>query len=499
MTRLAAAWLALMAAPLGAATFGSPGTSGAEFLELPASARAAGLAGTGVALARGVEGLEYNPARLALLSGWDLAADHLSYLEGINLEQLGLAWGQPGRGLGMDVRTLASPQIPQTDALGNQTGTFNEQDLAVSLGGGMSWGDLALGVTGRWVQQQLAGYSSSGPEADVGLAWQPWPGWRVGAAAQHLGTLSAYSAVADPTPMLLRGGVGWEGAFDSGISLSMEADAEQPRGGSVQVRGGAELGWSVLFLRLGGLWSQDYDARQTSTLGVGLKLGEVTLDYAFADLTGLGATQRFGISWRPGAVLAARPRGVPSRLRALRQGEDLQLSWSPVAGSRGYWVYVRKAHGADPVRLGKAPIQASSVRLRRAASMGDLGLAVSSLAEDGSEGPRSDELKVEAHQSSAEALESPQAVRIIRQGGKRILTWAPGAGGDGQRFVVLAGRRSGSGYKALGPPQEATRLELDPAHEWKDVRFVVVQALRRPADGTSQESPLSDEAVLSPR
>jgi hypothetical protein len=401
--------------------------------------------------------------------------------------------------VGLDLRSLASPDITQTDALGNATGTFKEQDLAVTLGGALGWGDLSLGVSGRWVQQSLAGLSRSGAEADLGAAWQPLPGWRLGVAAQHLGAYGAYGSVADPAPLMLRGGLGWEGAFDSGLSLSLEADGVQPQGGSLQMRGGAELGWSVLFLRLGGLWSQDYDSRQTATLGVGLKLGEVTLDYAFADLTGLGATQRFGLSWRPGAVLGARPRGVPSHLRALRQGADLQLSWTPVAGSRGYWVYVRKAHDGDPQRLGKAPLQASSVRLRRAAGMGDLGLAVSSIDEGGSEGPRSDELRMGVAQASSEALEAPQAVRLIKQGAKRILTWAPGSGGDGQRFVVMAGRRSGSGYVALGAPQEASSLELDPRQEWKEARFVVVQALRRPSDGPAQDSPLSDEVVVSPR
>ena len=170
-----------------------------------------------------------------------------------------------------------------------------------------------------------------------------------------------------------------------------------------------------------------------------------------------------------------------------------------MAGSQGYWVYVRRAHAADAQRLGSAPLQASTVRLKHAAALGDLGLAVSSVARDGSEGPRSDELRVGAGQASAETLQAPQAPRLLREGGQRVLVWAPGGGGDGQRFVVLAGRRSGSGYAPLGPPQSATRLVLDPGHAWSSVRFVVVRALRQPADGPSQESPLSAEVVVSPR
>jgi len=326
--------LCLLALPAAASAV-SVGTSGGQFLELPASAHAAALAGADVALARGAEGMEYNPARLATLSDWDLVADHVAYLAGINLEQVGAAWGRSGMGLGLNVVELASPQVPQTDALGNQIGTFGEQDLAVALGGAMSWGSLSAGLTARWVRMTLAGYGAGGAEGDLGLAWQPLPSWHLGLALQHLGSYSAYGSVADPTPMLLRGGLGWEQAFDNGLSLSLEADAVDPRDGTLQLRGGGELGWSAFFIRVGGLWSQDFDSQQTSTLGAGVRLGDVTLDYAFGDFTGLGATQRFGLSWRPGAVLAPRPRGVPSGLRALREGGDLLLSWWQAARAIG--------------------------------------------------------------------------------------------------------------------------------------------------------------------
>ena len=498
MRFLALGFLALPAFA-SAASFGSVGTSGGQFLELPESAHAAALAGADVALARGAEGMEFNPARLATLSDWDLVADQVSYLAGINLEQAAAAWGRPGLGLGLNVVDLSSPQVPETDASGNQIGTFNEQDLAVGLGGAMSWGSFAAGVTARWVRMTLAGYGAGGVEGDLGLAWQPLPSWHLGLALQHLGSYSAYSSVADPAPLLLRGGLGWERAFDNGLSLSLEADAVDPRDGSLQLRGGGELGWSVFFIRVGGLWSQDYDSQQTSTLGAGVKLGDVTVDYAFGDFTGLGATQRFGLSWRPGATLAARPSGVPASLRALRDGNDLLLSWAPVAGSQGYWVYLRRAHWADPQRLGKLPIQAASVRLHKAASLGDLGLAVSSIAEDGSEGPRSDELRVESGQAAAETLQAPQSPQLSRQGGKRVLSWVAGAGGDGQLYQVMASHRSGSGYAPLGQPQAATSFELDPEHHWKEARLVVVRALRQPAGGKLQESAFSKEVVVAPR
>ncbi len=64
-------------------------------------------------------------------------------------------------------------------------------------------------MTARWVRMTLAGYGAGGAEGDLGLAWQPLPSWHLGLAVQHLGAYSAYSSVADPTPMLVRGGLGW--------------------------------------------------------------------------------------------------------------------------------------------------------------------------------------------------------------------------------------------------------------------------------------------------
>src|SRR6185369_9155263 len=81
------------------AGFGSVGTAGADFLKIPSSTRPAGMAGAVAASAEGLEALEFNPARLSTVLGWELSGQHLSYAEGIALEQGSLGWGRPGFGL----------------------------------------------------------------------------------------------------------------------------------------------------------------------------------------------------------------------------------------------------------------------------------------------------------------------------------------------------------------------------------------------------------------
>ncbi len=83
-----------------AADFGSPGTAGADFLKIPSDTRAAGMGGAVAASAWAWKALEYNPAQLDSVLGWELSAQHLSYAEGIALEQLAPGLGQARLGRG---------------------------------------------------------------------------------------------------------------------------------------------------------------------------------------------------------------------------------------------------------------------------------------------------------------------------------------------------------------------------------------------------------------
>ena len=131
------------AGALQAAGFGSPGTDGEDFLKIPVSTRAAGMGGALVALGDDLSAIEFNPARLSQLDGWLLSGGHLSYFAGINMENLGLGYGDSQGGLGLLFQSLNSPSIPALDSQGNPEGSFSENDLALTLGGGRAFGPAA--------------------------------------------------------------------------------------------------------------------------------------------------------------------------------------------------------------------------------------------------------------------------------------------------------------------------------------------------------------------
>src|ERR1700759_3297893 len=93
----------------------SPGTEGAAFLDIPTGAGPAALGSAYTALATDAYAPIYNPAGLGFLSGTQVAAQHLSYLDSINDEFLSVAhpMGQ-GKALAFSAQYLGTGDINAT-------------------------------------------------------------------------------------------------------------------------------------------------------------------------------------------------------------------------------------------------------------------------------------------------------------------------------------------------------------------------------------------------
>src|ERR1035437_9388035 len=81
-------FLALAIFVLSGKAQASSGTEGASFLDIPVGAGPAALGSAYTALATNAYAPTWNPAGLARLSGTEVAAQHLSYLESMNYEYL---------------------------------------------------------------------------------------------------------------------------------------------------------------------------------------------------------------------------------------------------------------------------------------------------------------------------------------------------------------------------------------------------------------------------
>lgn len=477
----------LMASGLRAGT----GTSGETFLQIPMLAGPAGMAGADTALASGVEGLEYNPAALSDLNNWDLAADHLAYAQGISLDEVAAGWGREGYGGALSVLSLGTPSVPETDANGNQIGTFREQDLAVTAGGGGVWGPWSAGLAGRFVNLSLDNYVEHGAEVDLGAGYAPWEGLRFGLALQHLGALSG-SGLEDNTPMTLRGGAGWSGPLGHGFLLAADSDVVAPNDSSVELLEGLQVSWSLVYLRLGGEWSQDWDQRQTSTLGAGFKLDDMSLDYAFSDLVGIGITQRIGISWRPSppkaAVATVLPTPQPTRQPVVRRATPTVtatvLARAPLALSATAATATPSATPSPALALSATATPTPTQPAPALATASPTPTQTASPTPQPSYSP-----------TPAQAgIPAPTNLHIVVTSESRKLLWDIPTGGGAESFQLLVSSKSGSGYNVVAGPILGNELVVPKINQ---TLYAVVQALIKTDQGT-QTSTLSNEVEVQP-
>ncbi len=232
-------------------------------------------------------GLSYNSLLDTLYSG---AASFAQPLE---------AGGVLGAGL------LYLSQAPQTyyDAQGNPTGFFTPYDLDLSLSYARRVGDVLLGGTAKFIRDEVADAHGDTAALDLGiqetrateLAGGPID---VGADVTQIGPGIRVGTVSSPLPLKAAGGMYWHATPDTGFGM----DVNFPEDFSPYVTLAFETelrskSWTGA-LRAG--FNQKNLQSQAGgltgiTLGAGLDIRRVALDYAWIPFGLLGATNRITV------------------------------------------------------------------------------------------------------------------------------------------------------------------------------------------------------------
>ncbi|MEN8144251.1 MAG: hypothetical protein ABFS14_04810 [Gemmatimonadota bacterium] len=276
---------------------------------IPVGARAIGLAGSTTALRGESESVLWNPAGIAGL-------DHreLYYVRSDDFGTTGQIFGlvtPMGMGqVGIAYYDLAVGEIDARDALNNDIGVLDISNQVLILSAAVPVGPLVdVGISYKLVRFESAcagacsefGLSSTSHVFDVGaVAPLPMlPGLTVGAVLRNLGSSVALEegSPADPLPTRIRVGASYV-LMDGlpagpralgGPSLRILADAQQTWSEFDDLQGSAaaELGLrGLLFVRGGYAWAGE--ARSGATLGVGLRVDRLILDFGhiFDDFAG---------------------------------------------------------------------------------------------------------------------------------------------------------------------------------------------------------------------
>jgi|CXWL01.1.fsa_nt_gi hypothetical protein len=305
---------AALALLLASLTDSAAAAVGAPTLRRPLSPRATAMAEAYAAVPGGLSSLGINPAGLAAAARPELAA---TYNSGIMNDTFGFfAWAQP-----LPLGTAAAG-LSYYDA-GNielrfANGQTETRNAGRDLVGHLAWAlplpaGLSAGATLKYYQFELAQEArASGPAADLGAQWAtPIKGLSLGGSTQNMGPGVKFEEESDPLPLTVRGGASWSWksasvAADSpdtyvlGTHFLASAEAIKTRDESVVAAFGSELAMdfatsTLIALRFGWRFNTDADRM---TLGLGVREGRYTLDYAFGDKRSLGQVHHAGLGVR---------------------------------------------------------------------------------------------------------------------------------------------------------------------------------------------------------
>lgn len=261
------------------------GTTAANFLKMGIGARATAMGGAYTALANDGTALYWNPAGLVQIEKTEILAMYNMHFQEINQGYFSLTFQFLGGTLGLGANYVDMGKIEGRDEEGNPTGDFGVSDMQASLGYSRKLSRrLMFGISAGMLQETIAEDKKSTYSGNVGLLFSG-KFFSFGLACQNIGS----DLGEDPLPLTYRGGIALRLK-----SLTLTADAVKAIDDDMYLCAGLEW-WigNILALRAGYRTGQDIGSGMS--VGIGLKINKINIDYAYVPYGGLGNTQRISL------------------------------------------------------------------------------------------------------------------------------------------------------------------------------------------------------------
>ncbi|MBU0700976.1 PorV/PorQ family protein [bacterium] len=262
------------------------------FLRIGIDARSAGLGEAFCGLSDDVGAVYYNPAGLGFIEKAEVSLTHTSWLEDIGIEYGGLAYPLvDGHAIGMNMTYLHTQDIIERDIQGTATGRFRVYNLSA----GLSYGyqvtkKVSLGASLKHISESNPWSKTSTNAVDAGVMWHPLSYISLGASIQNIGRGIKASKNEYNLPLISRIGMAYK-PIDNCVLIM---DCISFDGKKSFMAAGIEYGISqAMILRAG--YETNHENMVSFSGGMGLKIGEYHLDYAFVPHDDLGLTHRVSI------------------------------------------------------------------------------------------------------------------------------------------------------------------------------------------------------------
>lgn len=284
--------------------FAGPGRTGAQFLKINPSARAAGMAGVFAGLADDAFAMYSNPAGLAKLEKTELAATYMRYFADINYGFIGYASQVKDIGVfGFGYTYLSVTDIDKRGLTDTKLGSFNARDtsLAVSFGKKDVFPALiehmSVGASLKVINSEIDTTIAYTAALDLAAAYSPVEKLNTCLVLQNISPGIKFKEVTDPLPLNLRLGVSYQ--VLENLNIGTEFD-EYFIDNKYYAAVGAEY-WPIKQLALRGGYRFGYHTESLGSiaglgLGMGFRIWSIGLDYAFVPYGDLGDTHRLSFS-----------------------------------------------------------------------------------------------------------------------------------------------------------------------------------------------------------
>jgi len=294
----------------GWAQAASAQAEGSVLAAIPASTRGAALGGAGAALVGDAGALFSNPAGIATVRRVAVEVAYERYLAGTAFSSAAVAvrfgrldWGFGAQALDYGTEPVIVPDSSTGGRRGTATGAeFRSVDLLATTSLVFRRGLLALGASAKYARQTIGSAAADAWAGDVGVALAVFDIMAFGAAVRNIG-----GDMGNGARLPRRAAVGLtlnytdpQGTF----RLLTTAEAQWGEGTTwiVAAEGGVVFGGLAgagLVGRVGFAHRPPEVAGSPVSVGAGVVLGRLQLDYAYRAFDALGGTHRIGLRWTP--------------------------------------------------------------------------------------------------------------------------------------------------------------------------------------------------------
>lgn len=182
---------------------------GLAFLRIGANASASSMGDAQVSSSTGAFSTYWNPAGLAAEQSNSLALSHHIWIaETRNYFISGRFQAGENSGFGAFVSALDSGDLDARVGPGERDGVFNAQFISVGASYGQAIGPARIGVTAKFLSEQIFENDATGYAFDFGLQVDLFrEGIKIGAALQNVGEMSELNVEATELPQTIRAGI----------------------------------------------------------------------------------------------------------------------------------------------------------------------------------------------------------------------------------------------------------------------------------------------------